>query len=419
MRKALLLLSVLWLSGVAVSAQIVETPVPGDPVAIDSGLVSGKVLPSSVKAYLGVPFAAPPVRELRWRDQQPVEPWQGLYHADRKPSMCMQQMRGHTLNHYFGEEAASEDCLYLNLWAPSAARAGEKRPVLVFIYGGNFTQGTATLEAGEQSGLQLQAALKRASLSELRQLPADVIYAAQRAPGAPRFQPVVDRHLLPAMPNQLFAEGRQNDVPAMLGYMRDESSSSLRTAKSAAEYTAAARQMFGSAADAFLALYPVASDAEVVSVGARAAREAGMKSTMRAWARAQARTGTAPVYVNQFSRVHPYTPGVIFADHDPKTVGAYHTGEVPYWFQTQDAYNIFRTTRNWTPWDRELSEKLSDALIAFAETGNPNTPAIVWPRYDPANEQMMEFGDAIRTLRMHTAGLDFFFANPATARPPR
>ena len=219
------------------------------------------------------------------------------------------------------------------------------------------------------------------------------------------------------MPRQIFADGRQNDVPVMLGFMHDESTNALRTSKSVAEYTAAARRLFGDAADAFLAVYPVASDADVAAMGATAARESGIESTQRAWAMAQAKTGKAPVYINVFSRVHPYAPGVTFSDHDPKTVGAYHTGEVPYWLQTQDAYNLFRTTRNWTPYDRDLSDKLSDALIAFARTGSPNTPAIVWPRYDPANEQMMEFGDSVRVLRMNTAGLDFFVAHPAAAAP--
>jgi para-nitrobenzyl esterase len=117
----------------------------GEDVAIESGRVSGKVLASGVRAYLGIPFAEPPVRELRWRDPQPVKPWRGVYHADRKPSMCMQQMRAHDLNHYFGEEAASEDCLYLNLWVPADATGGQKRPVLVFMYGGAFVQGTANM----------------------------------------------------------------------------------------------------------------------------------------------------------------------------------------------------------------------------------------------------------------------------------
>ncbi|MCX6551264.1 MAG: carboxylesterase family protein [Acidobacteria bacterium] len=485
MKTGTLMLACVLLAVSAVHGQIVETPIPGDPVAIDTGLISGKVLSSGVRVYLGVPFADPPVREFRWRDPQPVKPWKGIYHADRKPSMCMQQMRAHDLNHYFGEESASEDCLYLNLWAPPAARPGERRPVLVFIYGGAFVQGTAnmanysgenlarkgvvyvamnyrvgafgflahpdlsaengrktsgnwglldqvaalqwihrniakfggdpenvtimgqsagsasvsylqssplakglihrvfgmsasaivngaagrtaTLAEAERGGVQFQEALKAKSLTDMRQLPADVIYAAQRAPGAPRFQPDVDNYLLPAMPNQIFAAGQQNDVPAMLGYMRDESTNALRTAKTVDDYKAAARRLFGDAADAYLALYPVATDADVATTGATAAREAGIESTM--------------------------------------------------WFQTQDAYNIFRMTRRWTPYDRDLSDKLSDTLIAFAKTGNPNTPAIAWPRYDPANEQMIEFGDSIRVRRMNTVGLDFFAAHPAAALP--
>jgi para-nitrobenzyl esterase len=62
--------------------------------------------------------------------------------------------------------------------------------------------------------------------------------------------------------------------------------------------------------------------------------------------------------------------------------------------------------------------KLSDSLIAFAKHGNPGTPAIAWPRYDPADEQMMEFGDSIRVLRMNTRGLDFFRTLTATTPSP-
>ncbi len=93
------------------TSQIVETPVPGDTVSIDSGKVAGKVLESGVKAYFGIPFAAPPVRELRWREPQPAKPWKGVYNADRKMPECIQVLRPHNINHYFGEEPTSEDCL--------------------------------------------------------------------------------------------------------------------------------------------------------------------------------------------------------------------------------------------------------------------------------------------------------------------
>jgi para-nitrobenzyl esterase len=127
------------------SAQTVERPAPGDPVMLDAGRIDGKLLPSGVKAYFGIPFAAPPVRELRWREPQPVQKWSGVRHADRFAPECIQTLRAHDINHYFGEEATSEDCLYLNVWVPPDAQAHARRPVAVWIYGGGFTIGSAAM----------------------------------------------------------------------------------------------------------------------------------------------------------------------------------------------------------------------------------------------------------------------------------
>ena len=70
---------------------------------------------------------------------------------------------------------------------------------------------------------------------------------------------------------------------------------------------------------------------------------------------------------------HPYVSGVKIADQDTATIGTYHTADIPYWFDTLDKYNMIRPTRNWTAWDRTLSERMLSALIAFAKTGNPST----------------------------------------------
>ena len=70
------------------------------------------------------------------------------------------------------------------------------------------------------------------------------------------------------------------------------------------------------------------------------------------------------------------SPGITFADHDPATVGAYHTGEVPYFLRTLESLNLFRKTRDWSAEDRALSERMSDAILQFARTGNPGWAAV-------------------------------------------
>ncbi len=135
--------------------------VHAEPVRVDGGAIDGVTLPSGVRAWLGVPFAAPPVRELRWRPPQPVAPWRGTLHADRAAPMCLQALRSRTMNHYFGNEATSEDCLYLDVWAPATAR---KRPVIVWIYGGGFTVGSANMANYSGEGLA-RAGVVRVNLS--------------------------------------------------------------------------------------------------------------------------------------------------------------------------------------------------------------------------------------------------------------
>lgn len=143
MRFATRLISVCLLSlgGIGIGRALpVETPLP--PVATSSGSVAGLILPSGVKAWFGVPFAQPPTGLLRWQPPQPIH-WKGVWNADRKMPECPQVLRAHDINHYYGEEAASEDCLYVNVWAPAKSSAGSRLPVIVYVYGGGFTIGSA------------------------------------------------------------------------------------------------------------------------------------------------------------------------------------------------------------------------------------------------------------------------------------
>jgi para-nitrobenzyl esterase len=113
-----------------------------DPVRVDSGLVSGTSGSSDeVRVYKGIPFAAPPVGDLRWRAPQPPAHWDGVRKADQFSPVCMQQTRGPAAA---SGPAPSEDCLYLNIWT-SAKAPGERRPVIVWTYGGAFTGGAGSL----------------------------------------------------------------------------------------------------------------------------------------------------------------------------------------------------------------------------------------------------------------------------------
>lgn len=95
---------------------------------------------------------------------------------------------------------------------------------------------------------------------------------------------------------------------------------------------------------------------------------------MGAWAIHQQRYDKAPAYAYLFTRRQPYAPGITFSDHDPATVGAYHTGDMPCWLRTRDALNLFGTTRVWESGDLTLERE--EALLAFARTGRPVSPGV-------------------------------------------
>ncbi len=107
--------------------------VRAEPVKVTGGEVEGERV-GALTRYLGIPFAAPPVGELRWRAPQPVVPWSGVRQARSFSPACAQTAVWITL-------PKSEDCLYLNVWTPAQSVA--KLPVIVWIYGGGYYGGTA------------------------------------------------------------------------------------------------------------------------------------------------------------------------------------------------------------------------------------------------------------------------------------
>ncbi|MBR4524953.1 MAG: carboxylesterase family protein [Bacteroidales bacterium] len=139
MKKALLLLSVLALFG---CSKAVNTPV----LTIEGGQVQGVTTEiPGVLVYRGIPYAAPPIGDLRWKEPQPVVPWQGVKLCDKfgHPSyQAIQYPGGYFTEWGYGDEAPySEDCLYLNVWTKASGQPEKKLPVALWIHGGGYREG--------------------------------------------------------------------------------------------------------------------------------------------------------------------------------------------------------------------------------------------------------------------------------------
>ncbi len=130
------------LVGALVLATTTQIASAADRVRIKTGTLESTVAePGGVRTFRGIPFAAPPVGELRWQAPQPLQRWRGVRNADHFSPGCAQNI---VFADVIGRGAqSSEDCLYLNVWT-TAKSSRERLPVLVYIYGGGYSVGDAT-----------------------------------------------------------------------------------------------------------------------------------------------------------------------------------------------------------------------------------------------------------------------------------
>jgi para-nitrobenzyl esterase len=133
---------ILTLASAGISAVAIADPLK---VQIEQGQIHGKLINSGegdkkVRAFLGIPYAAPPVGKLRWKAPQPAAKWKGVRNAKSFGAHCAQ-------NHVFDDmifqdDGPSEDCLFLNVYAPADASAESALPVMFWIHGGGYSGGS-------------------------------------------------------------------------------------------------------------------------------------------------------------------------------------------------------------------------------------------------------------------------------------
>jgi para-nitrobenzyl esterase len=464
-------------------------------VKTHSGTVEGKE-EGSVRAFLGIPYAMPPVGDLRWKAPVPVAKWSGVKKTTDFGPHCMQGPIFGDMK--FRDSGGSEDCLTLNVWAPANAPS-KKLPVMVWIYGGGFVAGTTSearqdgthiaqqgvilvsmnyrlgifgfmvhpelaKESGHNSagnyGLMDQlAALKWvhenitgfggdpsnvtifgesagsfsvsahmasplgkglfqkaigesgasfsrsglsfeplaireerdvklvkeklgvSTLAELRAVPADKLLEVFGKPGPDGFAfgPDIDGYFLPESVPAIFAAGKQNDVPLLAGWNRDEGSFEVafNPQKPTAEsMKAEAQKDFGDKAEEFLRLYPIDNDQQVRRSALDFASDKFISLSTWSWLEAQSKTGKQPIYRYRFDLAPPPD------NPNGPQLGAFHSAEIEYVFGQLDS----KANVPWRQDDRDLSTEMQKYWTNFAKTGNPNGSGLPqWPMYSSAD----------------------------------
>ena len=520
------------LFGAAMLVLLAANLATAQPVGTAAGTVKGTTTADGkIRIFKGIPYAAAPVGENRWREPKPAPAWQGVRDALEFGAQCMQ---GQVFDDITFPRPASEDCLNLNIWTP-AATANDRLPVMVWIHGGGFRAGAGAeprhdgeafarkgivlvtinyrlgifgflshpeltresahnasgnyglldqiaalqwvkaniaafggdpsnvtifgesagsfsvsalmasplaaglfhkaigesgaffssgsglrlqpLAATEEQGTKFASSIDAASLADLRARSSEeLLAAAMKAQGM--FSPSIDGYVLRESAYSTFAAGRQAHVPLLAGWNADEIRMSVTlgpqkpTAQSFADDV---EKRFGAQADAILAAYRPASDADAVESAAALAGDTFIGYSTWKWIEMQATTGgSAPVYRYSFDRKIP-VPANHTAMGRPATsadIGARHAGEIQYVFGTLASIPEVP----WEPSDKALSEAMTSYWANFAKKGDPNGEGLpMWPKYDPKAPRVLHLDvtikDAPDTTRARYEALDAFVSS--------
>lgn len=241
-------------------------------------------------------------------------------------------------------------------------------------------RGGANLEKAEENGRKFAESLHANSIDELRALPADALLKASQGPS--RFGPIVDGWVVTAPAQELNASGGDNDVPIITGYQAGDGALFAPKPTSLEQWHQQARQQFGDKAEEFEKLYPAATLEDAKAMGVQAWQDRDRVS-MWMWASRRQQHHKAAVYTYYFDRAIPWPEHPEF--------GAFHSGELPYFFLNLQVLN-----RPWQPVDRTLAKAASEYLKKFAANGDPNTKGLPqWPATYADTPKVMELGEKI------------------------
>jgi para-nitrobenzyl esterase len=259
---------------------------------------------------------------------------------------------------------------------------------------GAGVSGARTMADQEADGVRFADAKKARSIADLRAMSwQDVVVPVSGL----RFAAVPDGYALPAIVRQVFAAGRQNDVPTLTGANADEGGAVPHPAATLEAFQRDVKQRYGDMAEEFLKLYPAATDED-----AKRAQNDGARDRARAilyfWALDRAKTARTNVFT--YFWTHPL-PGP-----DADQYGAFHTSEVPYVLNTLSMSN-----RPFTAKDHQIADTLSSYWVNFAASGDPNGKALpVWPAIGADAAVTMEIGEQFRAIPIAgtQARIEFF-----------
>jgi para-nitrobenzyl esterase len=254
--------------------------------------------------------------------------------------------------------------------------------------------GPKPLQIAEQDGVKFAQSMGASSISELRAKTAtELLDAAIKNPITYAFG-VVDGYVMPEHPASIYSQGKQNDVPLLVGWNADEGSYFAAHIKlDSSSYVERIRTQFKDQAEKVLQFYPPGSTVEdqrasfTALLGDEIIGYGGWAWSMRA-----ATTGKCPVFHYYFTRRPPGAPELSI--NPIAAAGVYHFAEIYYVFNN---LNVMKDWP-WSPEDRRLAEAVSSYWTNFAKTGDPNGSSLPhWETFNPDRKgQVIQLGETIR-----------------------